>query len=313
MAPLAPLVTLIGSFIGLAQEARRYRQIHKNAAATENVSSRTAENSTKRADGKLNLPSISEEICPKSSLSDSITQEVPALLNDHRDIDEEEPLLKPTAQEDPVCLIFHEETDEKHASLNPPTQKENVGLVDTNRNKTGEKESDGLVRLSDYQRSTTSGTKRGTHLSDPVILPQRRPRWKNHGFIRAYAPALRECDIDEEQFLDFTDNFHQTAKVMHPITSVSSEPNPLRSHDSPKGQSLILNSFAAFSMVSCYRAYNHSYRYYLYYIPSLVPCGDDGPRSYRSWTRNTCKTSVSNPFNCQLRILSTRYPEPMHP
>ncbi|KAJ5725052.1 uncharacterized protein N7483_006409 [Penicillium malachiteum] len=42
-------------------------------------------------------------------------------------------------------------------------------------------------------------------LSAPVLLPQRRPKNRDRGFIRAYAPALAECGIDQKTFLDFLD------------------------------------------------------------------------------------------------------------
>lgn len=47
-----------------------------------------------------------------------------------------------------------------------------------------------------------SGTSR-PQLSAPVVLPQRRPKDRDRGFIRAYAPALNECGIDQEMFIDF--------------------------------------------------------------------------------------------------------------
>ncbi|KAJ5642454.1 hypothetical protein N7490_006454 [Penicillium lividum] len=40
-------------------------------------------------------------------------------------------------------------------------------------------------------------------LSAPVVLPQRRPKTRDRGFIRAYAPALAECGIDQNMFMDF--------------------------------------------------------------------------------------------------------------
>lgn len=40
-------------------------------------------------------------------------------------------------------------------------------------------------------------------LSAPVLLPQRRPRNRERGFIRAYAPALNECGIDQDMFIEF--------------------------------------------------------------------------------------------------------------
>lgn len=42
----------------------------------------------------------------------------------------------------------------------------------------------------------------------PVILPQRRPKDKSRGFVRAYAPVLGECaGIDQKTFIDFLDEF----------------------------------------------------------------------------------------------------------
>jgi hypothetical protein len=48
----------------------------------------------------------------------------------------------------------------------------------------------------------------------PVILPQRRPKDKSRGFIRAYAPVLGECaGIDQQTFLDFLEDFHKSSQV----------------------------------------------------------------------------------------------------
>lgn len=38
-------------------------------------------------------------------------------------------------------------------------------------------------------------------LSFPVILPQRRPKNRSRGFIRAYAPVLESCRIDQATWL----------------------------------------------------------------------------------------------------------------
>lgn len=46
------------------------------------------------------------------------------------------------------------------------------------------------------------GTSR-PQLSAPVVLPQRRPKDRDRGFIRAYAPTLNEFGIDQEMFIEF--------------------------------------------------------------------------------------------------------------
>ncbi|KAL2674163.1 hypothetical protein Neosp_012609 [[Neocosmospora] mangrovei] len=54
-----------------------------------------------------------------------------------------------------------------------------------------------------------------TKLALPVILPQRRPKDRGRGFVRAYAPVLEDVGIDQETFLDLIDSFNK-----------SLEPNP---------------------------------------------------------------------------------------
>jgi hypothetical protein len=50
----------------------------------------------------------------------------------------------------------------------------------------------------------------------PVILPQRRPKNKERGFVRAYAPILQTCGVEEAEFLDFLDGFGKAIQVWTP-------------------------------------------------------------------------------------------------
>ncbi|KIW88505.1 uncharacterized protein Z519_11074 [Cladophialophora bantiana CBS 173.52] len=48
----------------------------------------------------------------------------------------------------------------------------------------------------------------------PVILPQRRPKDKSRGFVRAYAPLLGECaGIDQKTFIDFINDLDRASKA----------------------------------------------------------------------------------------------------
>ncbi|MCJ1380685.1 hypothetical protein MMC17_003793 [Xylographa soralifera] len=55
----------------------------------------------------------------------------------------------------------------------------------------------------------------------PVILPQRRPRDKSRGFVRAYAPVLSDCGIDEVTFMQFLEAFHQASKASPVFTVIN--------------------------------------------------------------------------------------------
>ncbi|KAK7915184.1 hypothetical protein PG985_012887 [Apiospora marii] len=53
-------------------------------------------------------------------------------------------------------------------------------------------------------------------LSHVVIIPQRRPNKRERGFIRAYAPELYHCGIDQATFLAFIDGLNEVVSA-HPI------------------------------------------------------------------------------------------------
>ncbi|KAK8043444.1 hypothetical protein PG993_005874 [Apiospora rasikravindrae] len=55
-------------------------------------------------------------------------------------------------------------------------------------------------------------------LSHVVVIPQRRPKRRERGFIRAYAPDLLRCGIDETTFLTFIDGLNAAVSA-HPILS----------------------------------------------------------------------------------------------
>ena len=47
-------------------------------------------------------------------------------------------------------------------------------------------------------------------LSSYVLLPQRRPKSQHKGFVRAYAPELGRCGIDQDSWLKFLDGFEKS-------------------------------------------------------------------------------------------------------
>ena len=47
----------------------------------------------------------------------------------------------------------------------------------------------------------------------PVIIPQRRPRTKSRGFVKAYAPILQTAGIDQATWMDFLKTFHKASQA----------------------------------------------------------------------------------------------------
>ena len=68
--------------------------------------------------------------------------------------------------------------------------------------------------LAKYSTLQPPGSTDATgQLPCPVIIPQRRPHDKKRGFVRAYAPVLQPCGIDQEAFLAFLKAMHQSSKA----------------------------------------------------------------------------------------------------
>ena len=49
-------------------------------------------------------------------------------------------------------------------------------------------------------------------LPAPILLPQRRPKQRKRGFIRAYAPDLAAFSIDQHMFLEFLDTAEKSCQ-----------------------------------------------------------------------------------------------------
>lgn len=55
----------------------------------------------------------------------------------------------------------------------------------------------------------------------PVVLPQRRPKERSRGFIRAYAPVLENCDVDQETWLEFLELFRTSGAANPWISAIN--------------------------------------------------------------------------------------------
>lgn len=54
-----------------------------------------------------------------------------------------------------------------------------------------------------------------------MVLPQRRPKDRSRGFIRAYAPLLENAGIDQAQWLEFLDMFQKSSAANPWISAIN--------------------------------------------------------------------------------------------
>ncbi|KAH0382338.1 hypothetical protein KCU89_g17520, partial [Aureobasidium melanogenum] len=74
------------------------------------------------------------------------------------------------------------------------------GLVDVDPERTF------MQKHSERPSSEPSG-----QLALPVVIPQRRPKDRSRGFIRAYAPVLQDVGINQPTWLDFLDTLQKSS------------------------------------------------------------------------------------------------------
>lgn len=76
-----------------------------------------------------------------------------------------------------------------------------------------------VVEIHPSEYTPVQSTEGKATLPFPVVLPQRRPRTKTRGFVRAYAPVLSDFGIDQPSFLDFLNGLHKAAQA-YPVFEV---------------------------------------------------------------------------------------------
>jgi len=206
------LVKLVGSGIGLASEA-----IHNHkakSAAAKSASSSSSSSSALAPNGEGSSRSVQPEdryddASPQyAEVSDEHAEEmfargqaVPVVdYKDHKQADGDE------AEEDDDASS--EEGDEEAWDLDDAAQAAISHTDSAEQRPVPEQQ-----LIDTFMRSHPPPIYSPGKLPCPVILPQRRPRDKKRGFVRAYAPVLAGCGIDQQTFLDFLETFDKSAEA----------------------------------------------------------------------------------------------------
>ncbi|RFU28762.1 hypothetical protein B7463_g7589, partial [Scytalidium lignicola] len=207
------LVRLVGSGIGLASEAIHHRKA--TASSSSSSGSRTPNNgeSSRSVSSRNNTDDAPPEYVefPNEQAEQLIAsgKAVPAGLDEKKS-----------------AADFYQENDEDNdRGVLEDNDEEQWELDEALETPLGEEREapamnpdqivDEFMRthpLPPYTAVASPASAAGGKLPCPVIIPQRRPRNKKRGFVRAYAPVLEDCGIDQATFLDFLKSFHQSSK-----------------------------------------------------------------------------------------------------
>jgi hypothetical protein len=90
--------------------------------------------------------------------------------------------------------------------------------------------------IQTHPLSTTASPPRTSdhHLPCPVVIPQRRPGNKTRGFVEAYAPALEQFGIQQDEFISFIRATNKAVRASRWLSAIqlaavgtSFVPNPI--------------------------------------------------------------------------------------
>ncbi|KAF2814362.1 uncharacterized protein BDZ99DRAFT_437263 [Mytilinidion resinicola] len=168
------LVKLVGHGIGLTAEAKQYRKDKKAREASSSNSCAASPFESSSDD-----PPVYAELPP---------DDAKALI----------------ASGDAVPVERHEDGDEKDWDLDDAAEE-----ADPDAEQRTQKESNDAFAIALARLPPPDLTKK---LPCAVILPQRRPRAKARGFVKAYAPVLLETGIDQTTFLAFLSAWEKSSK-----------------------------------------------------------------------------------------------------
>lgn len=204
---MGKLVKLIGSGIGLASEAIAHHKASN--AANASSSSNAGESSTAAASRALHTDALPQYVQVPEERAEQLIAQGRAVPADSKEADEK---VSHKSHDDDDNDMTSEEGDEEQWELDEATDPL------TEQHSEEEPAQDVNVLTDTFMKNhpppayTPSETGVKGQLPCPVILPQRRPRNKKRGFVRAYAPVLGDCGIDQATFLDFLKTFHQACK-----------------------------------------------------------------------------------------------------
>ena len=205
------LIKLVGSGIGLAAEAREARKASKNTAQAS-TSRESTLGATTHVWEDRNIVRVPEK------QADQLIAKGQAVPIDQNELDND-------PDDPPPKYTSEEENDEADWELNDAAEQQIAGTptraIDEHNpevSSLGDKERQHYVDrivVSFIGQHPPSYSEGPNKLPCPVIVPQRRPRDKTRGFIRAYAPVLSECGIDQRTFLQFLETMDKASKVGH--------------------------------------------------------------------------------------------------
>jgi len=207
---MGKLVKLLGSGIGLSAEAihafrsRSDPPSSSSAAASDNTSPEYVEVADDAAAEELIRSGRAVPVA--STSNEKPVSKAAEAEHDSDDESLESEELNALGQDEAAW-----ELDDMAERVRPPSYEESEAAKAAETEDVKVKKEEEMVRS--LVRKAGPPPQPVQRIPCPVIIPQRRPRQKDRGFVRAYAPVLADCGISQDVFLQFLDDWDKASKV----------------------------------------------------------------------------------------------------
>ncbi|TGO59478.1 hypothetical protein BCON_0044g00380 [Botryotinia convoluta] len=196
------IVKLIGSGVGLVSETIHHHRNKSSSNLPQASSNGESSRAAAQSDHQYNdAPPQYVELSPEDAERMVRGQAVPVNEKEKLELEEE-------YEHDDSSDTESEDGDEQAWALDEAVHKSGPDTPSEESTQDANELIDVFVRNHPPPAYSAEKPK----LPCPVILPQRRPRDKKRGFVRAYAPVLEDCGIDQAAFLDFLKTFYHASK-----------------------------------------------------------------------------------------------------
>lgn len=202
------IVKLVGSGIGLVSEA-----IHSHRNRPESGSSSAVDpNQGSSSTADPNDGSSSAQFGPSNrqefvSPDEAAVNPPPRYTENSGDEDDDHSADELAADE--AAWELDEMTDRMAPPSYEDSEAAQMPSADDSEEAKAEKQDKLVRKLVQMAGPPPVPTQR---LPYPVILPQRRPRNKSRGYVRAYAPVLQSCGVSQDVFLKFLSDWEAASK-----------------------------------------------------------------------------------------------------
>lgn len=209
---MGPVVRLLGSGIGLASEALAARK-QKKEGRSPSPNPAGDNRTTPSSDTQANR--ANQHTAQQSGVVEVTDEQADELINSGQAVqightDDKTPSGPPPGFGDLV-------DDEEDWELDEAGQEEGGfgDALEWNEDEKTEGKPDVRKVLQKFLVAHPLPPHPANHdpLPCPVIIPQRRPRTKSRGFVKAYAPVLHNVGIDQTTWMDFLKSFHKASQA----------------------------------------------------------------------------------------------------